>query len=88
MPKVVLTHSVADRERWLKGKEERASDIGMVGSNVKDHVAADGSNNIAVTADISDMDALQALMASPPAEIAGHMESHGVIPPITLYVEA
>ena len=88
MPKVVLTHAVIDVERWLKGKEERAADIGAVGTNVTDHVAADGSNNIAVTADISDMDALQSLMASPPPEITARMESHGVIPPVTLYVEA
>ena len=88
MPKVVLTHAVIDLERWLKGKEERKMDIGAVGANVTDHVAADGSNNVAVTADVTDRDSLQALMASPPPEIAAHMESHGVIPPVTLYVEA
>jgi S-adenosylmethionine:diacylglycerol 3-amino-3-carboxypropyl transferase len=88
MPKVVLTHAVVDVERWLKGKEERAAAIGAAGTNVTDYVAADGSNNIAVTVDISDMDAAQALMASPPPEIAAQMESHGVIQPVTLYVEA
>lgn len=88
LPKIVLTHAVVDVERWLKGKQERVANIGAVGTNVTDHVAADGSNNTAVTADISDMDALQSLMASPPPEIAARMESHGVIPPITLYVEA
>jgi hypothetical protein len=88
MPKVVLTHPVTDLERWLKGKQERATDIGKVGTNVTDHVAADGSNNIAVTADVGDVDALQALMASPPSEMVAHMESHGVIPPVALYVEA
>jgi len=87
MPKVVLTHAVVEVERWLKGKEERAAAIGTAGSNVKDFVAADGSNSIAVTAEISDMDALQGLMASPPPELAAQMESHGVLPPITLYVE-
>jgi hypothetical protein len=75
LPKIVLTHAVVDVERWLKGKQERVANIGAV-------------NNTAVTADISDMDALQSLMASPPPEIAARMESHGVIPPITLYVEA
>jgi hypothetical protein len=88
MPKVVLTHSVVDVERWLKGKEERVADIGAAGTNVRDYVAADGSNNVAVTVDISDMDAAQVLMASPPPEIAAHAESHGVIQPIMLYVEA
>ena len=88
MPKVVLTHAVVDVERWLKGKEERAAAVGAVGANVTDYVAADGSNAVAITADISDMDAAQALMASQPPEIAAQMESHGVIQPITLYVEA
>lgn len=88
MPKVVLTHAVIEVERWLKGKEERAAAMGAVGANVTDYVAADGSKAVAITADIRDMDAAQALMASPPPEIAAQMESHGVIQPITLYVEA
>lgn len=88
MPKVVMTHAVVDVERWLEGKQERAAAIGMAGTNVTDYVAADGSKNIAVTVDIHDMDAAQALMASPPPEIAAQMESHGVIPPVTVYVEA
>lgn len=88
MPKLVITHAVVDVERWLKGKAERAAAIGAAGTNVTDYVAADGSNNIAVTADIHDLDAAQALMASPPPEIAAQMEAHGVIPPLTAYIEA
>jgi len=87
MPRMVLTHAVVDVERWLKGKAERAAAIGAVGTNVTDYVAADGSNNIAVTADIHDMDAAQALMASPSPEVAAQMQAHGVIPPITAYIE-
>src|SRR5262249_22733269 len=45
MPKVVLTHAVIDVQRWLTGKDERVADIGAVGTNVTDYVAADGSNN-------------------------------------------
>jgi len=88
MPRMVLTHGVVDIERWLKGKDERASALGSVGSNVIDHVALDGSNRIAVTADIHDLDALQALLDSPPPEVAAQMEAHGVLPPITAYVES
>ena len=88
MPRMVVTHAVVDIERWLKGKAERAAAIGAAGTNVTDYVAADGSNNIAVTADIHDMDALQALMASPSAEAVAQMESHGVVPPLTVYIEA
>jgi hypothetical protein len=54
---------------------------------VTDYVAADGSNNIAVTADVHDMAGAQAMMASPSPEDAAAMERHGVIPPLAVYVE-
>ncbi len=67
MPKVVITHAVIDVERWLDGKADRAAAIESgSGTNVTDHVAADGSNNVAITADVSDVAALQAMLASPP----------------------
>ena len=89
MPRVVLTHAVVDIDRWLKGKAERAEAIGSgSGSNVTDYIAEDGSNNIAITADVSDLAAMQAMLASPPPEVLARMEEHGVVPPITAYVEA
>jgi hypothetical protein len=58
MPKVVITHAVADIERWLEGTSERAAAIASgSGTNVTDDVAHDGSNNIAITADVQDLDA-------------------------------
>jgi hypothetical protein len=87
MPRMVITHDVADIDRWLNGKAERAAAIGSAGTNVTDYVALDGSNHVAVTADIDDLDAVQALLASPPPEVAAQMESHGVRPPITVYIE-
>ncbi len=88
MPRMVITHAVVDVARWLEGKAERASAISAAGSNVTDYVAADGSNNIAVTADVHDMDAARAIMDSPSPEVAAQMEAHGVIPPFTAYIEA
>ncbi len=85
MPKVVLTHAVVDIDRWLKGKAERAA---AIGSNVVDYVAQDGSNNIAVSADVDDPGALQAMLASPPPDVVAQMDEHGVVPPITAYIEA
>jgi hypothetical protein len=84
VPRIVITHAVVDIERWLKGKADRAA----IGTNVTDHVAQDGSNNVAVTAGVEDLDAAQAMIASPPPEVAAKMEEHGVIPPLTVYVEA
>jgi hypothetical protein len=85
MPKVVLTHAVVDIDRWLKGKAERAA---AIGSNVVDYVAEDGSNNIAVSAEVGDLAALQAMLTSPPPEVLAQMEDHGVVQPVTAYVEA
>jgi hypothetical protein len=87
MPKIVITHAVKDIETWLKGKEERAAVVGAYVTKVTDHVAMDGSNNIAVTADVHDLAGAQAMMASPSPEDAAAMERHGVIPPLTVYVE-
>jgi hypothetical protein len=87
MPKIVVTHAVVDIERWLAGKAERAELIGTVATNVTDYVALDGSNNIAVTADVHDLDGMQALMASPSSEDAAAEERHGVIQPIIAYIE-
>jgi hypothetical protein len=87
MPKMVVTHAVVDIERWLQGKAERAALIGPYATNVTDHVAADGSNNIAITADIHDMAGLQALMDAPSPEDAAAEQRHGVIQPMTVYIE-
>jgi hypothetical protein len=87
VPKIVITHKVVDIERWLKGSAERAGVISAYATQVTDYVAADGSNNIAVTADVHDMAGAQAMMASPSPEDAAAMERHGVIPPLTVYVQ-
>ncbi len=89
MPRVVITHAVADIDLWLQGKAARAAAIESgTGSNVTDYVANDGSNNIAITADVSDLAALQGMLASPPPDVLAGMEAHGVIQPISAYVEA
>lgn len=84
---MVIIHSVVDVERWLGGKDERAAVIGAYATNVTDYVAADGSNNIAITADVHDVEGAQAMMASPSPEAAAAMERHGVTPPIVAYLE-
>ena len=87
MPKLVITHAVVDIERWLAGKAERAAAISPFATQVTDHVALDGSNTIAITADVHDLAGAQAMLASPPPETAAAMERHGVLPPIAAYIE-
>jgi hypothetical protein len=87
MPRVIITHDVVDMQRWLEGKAERVAALAAVGANVIDTVAADGTNKVAVTADVNDLPGMQAMLASPPPEVATLMEKHGVVPPFTVYVE-
>ena len=89
MPKLVITHAVEDLDRWRAGERERAAAIESgSGSNVTDYVAADGSNNIAITADVADVELLKGMLASPPPEMLEKMQAHGVVQPITAYVQA
>ena len=88
MPKIVVTHGVVDVEAWLQYRAERADAIGALGgSNVVDLVAQDGTNTVAVGAEVDDVAGMMAALSSPPAEMAAIMERHGVIPPLAIYVE-
>jgi hypothetical protein len=87
MPRIVITHAIQDVDRWLRGKDERAA--AMPGAtNVTDLVALDGTNQAAVSFDIDDVGALTSMLSSMPPEMAAQAESHGVIMPMTVYVQA
>ncbi|MGO4256028.1 hypothetical protein [Marmoricola sp. RAF53] len=89
MPRVVIVHAIEEKDRWLAGHGERAAAIeGATGSNVTDFLAADGSNNAAITADVEDVAALDGLLSSPSPELLAVMQAHGVVPPISAYVQA
>ena len=88
MPKLVITHSVEDVDTWLKHHEERAEAIGRLGgTQVVDLVAHDGSKNIAVSLQTDDVDGMMATLAAPPAELLEVMQRHGVVPPLTAYLQ-
>jgi muconolactone delta-isomerase len=84
--RIVITHAVQDVERWLGGRAERAAALPGA-TNVTDLVAMDGSNHAAVAFDIDDLDALKTVLSSVPPEMAAQAESHGVIMPMTVYVQ-
>lgn len=87
MPKLVVTHKVVDVERWLEGKEAIASVSAAFADDITTFVAADGSNNVAFTANVHDMEGLQAFMAELPPEAVASEEKYGVLQPSTVYVE-
>ena len=88
MPRMIITHNVADVDNWLKFKAERSAAISsMGGRNAADHVALDGSNVVAVSADVDDVAGMMAGLASPSPEVGSAMERHGVLPPLVAFVE-
>jgi hypothetical protein len=88
MPRIVVTHGVADVDTWLQFASERADAIGaMGGTNVVDHVAQDGSNTVAVATEVTDVDGMMAALSSPSDEVKAIMDRHGVRPPLTVFVE-
>lgn len=88
MPKVIIVHNVVDVDKWLTFKSERAEAIaGLGGSNLVEYVAQDGSNAVAISSDMDDVEAALAAIASPPPELGAAMERHGVIPPLSIYVQ-
>jgi hypothetical protein len=52
---------------------------------VVDHLSADGSNHVAVSADVQDLAAMQRVITSP--EIEAAKQAHGVLDPLSIYVE-
>jgi PP-loop superfamily ATP-utilizing enzyme len=59
----------------------------MGGTNVVDYAAQDGSHTVAIGANIDDVDAVLAALESPAPELQAIMERHGVLPPVTIYIE-
>jgi hypothetical protein len=87
MPKIVVTAAVKDVEAWLKFKPEMIAQLSAVASDGSSYVAMDGSNHVASTWDVPDMDAFQAAQTAASPEMAATMERYGMIPPVMVYVK-
>lgn len=87
MPKTVVTFAVADVARWLTFKEESFAIVEPFATEPVAHLALDGSNNVAMSANVHDMRAMPAALGSPSPEVQATEEGHGVIRPIIAYIE-
>jgi len=85
MPRIVITHPVKDVKLWASKGDERAEIFAPFATEAVDYVAADGSNKVAVAANIHDMDGMMAFMQTP--EAAASMEAHGVLQPLVFHME-
>lgn len=86
MPRIVITHEVKDVKHWASKGDVRVEVFAPFGTEVVSYVAADGSNKVAVSANLHDMEGMMAWMQTP--EAAAAMGSHGVIQPVIFHIEA
>ncbi len=80
MPQIIVTAAVNDVEEWLKFKEEMVPAMSAVASDGASYVAMDGSNHVASTWDVPDMEAFRAAQSSFSSELAAAAERAGMIP--------
>jgi hypothetical protein len=80
MPQIIVTAAVNDVEEWLKFKAELVPAMSAVASDGTSYVAADGSNQVASTWDVPDLEAFQAAQGSLPSDVAAAAERAGMIP--------
>ncbi len=79
MPQIIVTAAVNDVEEWLKFKAEMVPAMSAVASDGASYVAMDGSNQVASTWDVPDMEAFRTVQSSFPAELAAAAERAGMI---------
>ena len=87
MPKIVVTAAVKDVEAWLNFKPDLIARMSAVASDGTSYVVMDGSNRVATTWDVPDLEAFQAAQTAASPEMAEAMERYGMIPPMTIYIE-
>jgi hypothetical protein len=87
VPKIIVTAAVKDVEAWLKFKADMTAALAAVASDGSSYVAMDGSNQVASTWDVPDMEAFQAAQRSFSPELAAAAERAGMIPPVMIYIK-
>ena len=80
MTQIIVTAEVKDVEEWLKYKVEMVRAMLPVASDGASYVARDGSNKVASTWDVPDMEAFQAAQGAFSPELAAAAKRAGMIP--------
>ena len=80
MPRIIVTAAVNDVEEWLKFKADMVPAMSAVASDGSSYVAMDGSNRVASTWDVPDMEAFQAAQGSFTGDLAAAAQRAGMIP--------
>ncbi len=85
MPKLIATHDVDDVAHWL-ASPKRAEVFEGIATNIQTYVLPGGGNKVALSMEVADMDALQAMLQSEAGVAA--MKYDGVRPDtLVMYME-
>ena len=85
MPKLVATHEVDDVAHWL-ASPKRAEVFAGIATNMQTYVVPGSDNKVALSMEVADMDALDAMMKGEAGAAA--MKHDGVRPDtLMLYIE-
>jgi hypothetical protein len=88
MPQIIVTAAVNDVEEWLKFKADMVPAMSAVASDGASYVAVDGSNQVASTWDVPDMEAFQTAQGAFGPELAAAAKRAGMIPStMVIYVK-
>jgi hypothetical protein len=80
VPQVIVTAAVNDVAEWLKFKADMVPAMAAVASDGASYVAMDGSNRVASTWDVPDIEAFQAAQGSFSDDLAAAAKRAGMIP--------
>lgn len=80
MAQVIVTAAVNDVEEWLEYKADMVPAMSAVASDGSSYVAMDGSNQVASTWDVPDMEAFRAAQGTFSGELAAAAQRAGMIP--------
>ncbi len=85
MPKLIATHEVEDVSHWL-ASPKRAEVFAGIATNLQTYVLPGDDNRVALSMDVADMEALNAMLKSETGAAA--MKYDGVRPDtVVMYVE-
>lgn len=85
MPKLIATHDVNDVAHWL-ASPKRAEVFGGIATNLQTYVLPGGGKRVALSMEVADMDALDAMLKSDAGAAA--MKYDGVHPDtLVMYIE-
>jgi len=87
VPKIIVTATVRDVDAWLALKTDVTATLSGVASDGSSYFAMDGSNQVASSWDVPDMEAFQAAQRSFTPQLAAAAERAGMIPPVMIHIK-